>query len=467
MTGNTPHVAIVGGGITGLSAAFYLQKELKEKGLKWRVTLLESSSRLGGKIKTVKRDGFVMEQGPDSILERKTSAKELIKDLGLEDELVNNQTGQAYILHDNKLLPIPEGAVMGVPTKLTPFAVTPLVSPLGKVRALGDLFLPRSKNVQAEDQSVGSFFRHRLGDEVVDRIIEPLLSGIYNGDIDKMSLMTVLPQFAEMEKKHRSLILAMANTGSPKKKKGKAKGAFITLKNGLYSMVEEIEKQLTDVDVIKGDPLQRIEKEGQGYRLHLTNGEPLQASAVIMATPHRVTSEVLGNKDFLEPLRSQPVSVATILLAYPEDAVHLDKEGTGFIVPREESYTITARTWINRKWPHTTPSDKVLLRCYVGRDGEEEIIDKPDHELVEIAINDLKRVFPLTSEPEFTHVTPWKSAMPQFVTGHQDWLKRLHQNMDIHYPGISLIGSAYSGSGIPDCVEQGKKEAKNMIKYLS
>ncbi len=467
MTSKTPHVAVVGGGITGLSAAFYLQKELKEKGLEWKVTLLESSDQLGGKIKTVDYNGFIMEQGPDSILERKTSAKELIKELGLEDELVNNQTGQAYILHDDQLLPIPEGAVMGVPTKLTPFATTPLVSPIGKARALADLFLPRSKKLQAEDQSVGSFFRRRLGNEVVDRIIEPLLSGIYAGDIDKMSLMTILPQFAEMEKKYRSLILAMANTGSPKKKKGKAKGAFITLKRGLYSMVEAIEEQLTDVRVIKGDPLKQIEKNGQGYLLHLTNGEPLQASAVIMATPYQVTSEVLGNDNFLEPLRSQPVSVATILMAYPEDAIHLDKEGTGFIVPREEAYTITACTWINRKWPHTTPSGKVLLRCYVGRDGEEEIIDKPNDELVEIAINDLKRVFQLTGEPEFTHVTPWKSAMPQFVTDHQDWLKRLNQNMEYHYPGVFLIGSSYSGSGIPDCVEQGKNEAKNVITYLS
>ncbi|MBA4602326.1 protoporphyrinogen oxidase [Thermoactinomyces mirandus] len=467
MTSKTPRIAIVGGGITGLSAAFYLQKELKEKGLNWQVTLLESSDRLGGKIKTVTHNGFIMEQGPDSILERKTSARELIKELGLEDELVNNETGQAYILHSDKLFPIPEGAVMGVPTKLTPFALTPLVSPMGKVRALADLFLPRSKNLQLEDQSIGSFFRRRLGDEVVDRIIEPLLSGIYAGDIDKMSLMTILPQFAEMEKKYRSLILAMASTGSPKKKKGKAKGAFITLKKGLYSMVKAIEEQLTEVSVIKGDPLKRIEKDRQGYRLHLTNGEPLQADAVIMATPHRVTSEVLGNNDFLEPLRSQPVSVGTILLAYPEDAVHLDKEGTGFIVPRAEPYTITACTWINRKWPHTTPPGKALLRCYVGRDGEDDIVDKPDDELVEIAISDLKRIIPITSDPEFTYVTHWKSAMPQFVIEHQDWLKRLKQNMEIQYPGIFLIGSSYMGSGIPDCVEQGKNEAKHVIKYLS
>lgn len=467
MTNETPHIAVVGGGITGLSAAFYLQKELREKGLKWQVTLLESSDRLGGKIKTVNHNGFIMEQGPDSILERKTSAKELIRELGLEGDLVNNETGQAYILHNDRLLPIPEGAVMGVPTKLTPFASTPLVSPLGKVRALADLFLPRSKDLQTSDQSVGSFFRRRLGNEVVDRIIEPLLSGIYNGDIDKMSLMTVLPQFAEMEKKHRSLILAMANTRSPGKKNGKAKGAFITLKNGLYSMVEAIEEQLTDVTVIKGDPLKRIERNGEGYRLYLTNREPFEANAVIMATPHQVTSEALGNDDFLEPLRNQPVSVATILMVYPEDAVHLDKEGTGFIVPRTEPYTITACTWINRKWPHTTPPGKVLLRCYVGRDGEEEIVDKSDDELVEIAISDLKRIFPLTGEPEFTYVTHWKHAMPQFVIEHQDWLKRLNQNMALHYPGIFLIGSSYRGSGIPDCVEQGKNEAKNVIKYLS
>jgi protoporphyrinogen/coproporphyrinogen III oxidase len=466
MTTKRPHVVIVGGGITGLSAAFYLQKELKEKGLQWKVTLLESSNRLGGKIQTLVRDGFVMEQGPDSFLERKKSAVELVRDLGLADELVRNQTGQAYILHRDQLLPIPEGAVMGVPTKLAPFAFTSLVSPAGKVRAIADLFLPRSKQPEGEDQSIGSFFRRRLGDEVVDRIIEPLLSGIYAGDIDKLSLMSILPQFAEMEKVYRSLILATKTMRPPKSTATKPKGIFLTLKKGLHSMVEAIEEQLTQVNVIKGEPLRRVEKNERGYLLHLAHGEPLQADAIIMATPHRVTRQVLGNADFLKPLHGHPVSVATVILAFPENAVHLTKEGTGFVIPRTEPYTMTACTWTHKKWPHTTPPGKALLRCYVGRAGDEDIVDKPDDEIVDVVIREMKRIFPITGDPVFTCVTRWKSAMPQFVVGHQAWLKQLYEKMETHYPGVFLVGSSYAGSGIPDCIDQGKKAVRDVLKYL-
>ncbi|WP_124726780.1 protoporphyrinogen oxidase [Staphylospora marina] len=467
MTTQKPRVVIVGGGITGLSAAFYLQKELKKKALDWQVTLLESSNRLGGKIQTLVRDGFVMEQGPDSFLERKKSAAELAKDLGLADELVHNRTGQAYILHRDQLMPIPEGAVMGVPTKLKPFAFTSLVSPAGKVRALADLFLPRSKQPEGEDQSIGSFFRRRLGDEVVDRIIEPLLSGIYAGDIDTLSLMSTLPQFAEMEKKYRSLILATKTMRPPQSTASKPKGVFLTLKKGLHSMVEAIEEQLTQVHVIKGQPLKRVEKTDQGYLIRLNGGEPLQADAIIMAVPHRVTRQVLGNADFLEPLHDHPVSVATVILAFPEDAVHLSKEGTGFVIPRTEPYTITACTWTHKKWPHTTPPGKALLRCYVGRAGDEEIVDKPDDEIVDVVLRDMKRVFPVTGDPEFTCVTRWKNAMTQFAVGHQAWLKQLYEEMESRYPGVFLVGSSYAGSGIPDCINQGKKAVRDVLSYLS
>jgi oxygen-dependent protoporphyrinogen oxidase len=300
-----------------------------------------------------------------------------------------------------------------------------------------------------------------------------LLSGIYAGDIDKMSLMSTFPQFAEMEKQYRSLILAMKTMRPPKPTATKPKGIFLTLKKGLHSMVKAIEEQLTQVNVIKGKPLKLVKKNEQGYLLHLTQEKPLQADtiiladAIILATPHRVTRQVLGNADFLEPLHGHPVSVATVILAFPKNAVHLTKEGTGFVVPRTEPYTITACTWTHKKWPHTAPPGKALLRCYVGRAGDEEIVDKPDDEIVDMVIRDLKRVFPITDNPDFTFVTRWKSAMPQFVVGHQAWLKQLNEKMATHYPGIFLAGSSYAGSGIPDCIDQGIKAVQDVLKYLS
>jgi protoporphyrinogen/coproporphyrinogen III oxidase len=467
MNVQTPHVVIAGAGMTGLSAAYYLQKTLKEKGQKWQITLLEASGRLGGKVKTLVRDGFVMEQGPDSFLERKKSAFELAKDLGLEDQLVRNQTGQAYILHKDELLPIPEGAVMGVPTRIMPFALTPLVSPAGKVRAAADLVLPRSNVAEGDDRSVGSFFRHRLGSEVVDRIIEPLLSGIYAGDIDQMSLMSTFPQYAEMEKKYRSMILGMKSMRPPKAKSDKPKGAFLTLKNGLQAMVEELEAQLQEVRVIKEEQLKRVEKQEQKYRLYLEQGEPLEADAVILALPHEVNREILGQADFLKPLNDRPTSVATVLLAFSEEEAPKTKEGTGFLIPRVEPYTITACTWTHKKWPHTTPPGKALLRCYVGRAGDEEIVYKSDEEIVEVVLSDLKRITAFNGEPEFTHVTRWKKAMPQFVVGFPDWLKQLKEQMSVHYPGVFMAGSSYGASGIPDCISHGKKAVQDVIEYLS
>lgn len=462
------HVVIVGAGITGLSAAFYLQKELQEAEKSWKVTLLESSNRLGGKIQTLVRDGFVMERGPDSFLERKKSAAQLARDLGLGDDLVSNQTGQSYILHGEKLLPIPEGAVMGVPTKLTPFAFTPLVSPIGKLRALADLVLPQSNKLENQDQSVGEFFRYRLGDEVVEQIIEPLLSGVYAGNIDKMSLMTLFPQFRQVEKKHRSLILGMKSMRPPNQNPSdKPKGIFLTLKNGLSSMVDAIEQQLTQVNVVKGNPLQRVEKNESGYVLYLTEGEPLYADAVVLTTPLLTAYRALGQADFLKPLYEKPVSVANVVLAYPKNAIHLTKEGTGFLIPRTEPYTITACTWTHIKWPHTAPPDKALIRCYIGRAGDDDVVNHSDEALVQTVISDLKRVYAITSDPDFHVVTRWKNAMPQFVVGHQAWLKQVNEQMDQHYPGIFLVGASYAGSGIPDCIDQGKKAVEDVMKYLS
>lgn len=203
-------VVVVGGGITGLTAAFYLQKEVREKGLPIDILLLEASNRLGGKIQTIRRDGFIVERGPDSFLIRKKSFGVLAEDLGIADELVRNATGQAYVLYNDELHPIPPGSVMGIPTQLGPFMSSNLFSVAGKVRAAGDFFLGKSE--AAGDESLGRFFRRRLGNEVVDNLIEPLLSGIYAGDLDRLSLNSTFPQFKQVEQNHRSLILGMKKT---------------------------------------------------------------------------------------------------------------------------------------------------------------------------------------------------------------------------------------------------------------
>ncbi|MGG3490795.1 protoporphyrinogen oxidase, partial [Brevibacillus choshinensis] len=366
MSDKAYHITIVGGGITGLTAAFYLQKEMEAKGLPIRFELLEEKDRLGGKIKTWRHEGFVIEQGPDSFLERKTSAAQLAKDLGLEQELVRNSTGQAYIWHHDRLMPIPEGAVMGVPTKLMPFVTSELISWPGKIRAAADLFLPASK--ENGDISVGDFFRRRLGDEVIENLIQPLLSGVYSGDIDNLSLLASFPQFAQMEKQHRSLILAMKHSRPQSKVQGKPKGIFLTLKNGLETLVEGVESQLPANVFRKNTGVQElIKRESGGYTLVTKDGERIETDAVLFTVPHAVAEPLLRPYTSVPSLpEAKPHMVATISMAFPEAAVDLRLEGTGYIVPRNSGAKITACTWAHRKWPHTTPAGKALLRCFVG-----------------------------------------------------------------------------------------------------
>ncbi|EPR27807.1 Protoporphyrinogen oxidase [Geobacillus sp. WSUCF1] len=356
-------VVIIGGGITGLTAAYYLQKAIREQRLPLACKLVEATHRLGGKVQTVVRDGFVIERGPDSFLARKTSAFRLVKEVGLEHEIVHNATGTSYILVNGKLYPIPGGAVMGIPTRIAPFLTTGLFSPAGKLRAALDFVLPPVK--VDGDMPLGRFFRRRLGDEVVDNLIEPLLSGIYAGDIDEMSLMATFPQFFQLEQKYGSLVRGARRT-TPKEQKER-KGAFQTLKTGLQSLVDEVEKRLEPGSVIKGVRVERIVRTDSAYRLQLSTGEVWGADGIIVTTPHHVVPDMFADYPFFAPFRSVPLtSVATVALAFPEEAIRQDIDGTGFVVSRRSDYTMTACTWTHKKWPHTAPPGKALLRCYVA-----------------------------------------------------------------------------------------------------
>ncbi len=463
-----PHITIVGGGMTGLSAAFYLAKAIQAERLPIRVTLVEASDRLGGKVRTEHRGGFIIEQGPDSLLARKKAAPQLIADLGLEHETIRNQTGQSYILHQNRLFPIPEGAVMGIPTKLTPFATTSLISPLGKMRALiGDLLLPRSPS-QA-DQSAGHFFRRRLGDEIVERLIEPLLSGIYAGNIDQLSLMATFPQFYHQEQKYRSLMIGMKKAALQTKKgeKGESQGAFLTLKRGLHALIEAIVDHLPPSSIHLNKALNRIEKAENGYTLYFQDGSSIATDAVILAVPHHVTTQVLAHCPFLQIKREvTATSVATVALAFDAKDIHIPYEGTGFVVPRTSKHTITACTWTHKKWPHTTPEGKVLIRCYVGRSGDQTIVDQSDETIVQTVLNDLRTVTPIKGNPLFHIVTRWREGMPQYAVGHKAWLKHVYEQFDKHLPGIRLAGASYEGIGLPDCIEQGKKAAFETLDHI-
>ena len=469
----TKRVVIVGGGITGLSAAFYLQKEAREKGLPVEVILIEASNRLGGKIQTVRRDGFIIERGPDSFLIRKKSVDILADDLGIADELVKNATGQAYVLVNEELHPIPGGSVMGIPTELGPFLKTDLFSLTGKLRAAGDFVLPRS-GVEG-DQSLGRFFRRRFGGEVVENLIEPLLSGVYAGDIDHMSLQSTFPQFYEVEKKHRSLILGMKKT-TPKLKKqtsqnpgeiGKREGAFHSFRNGLETIVDAMEQQFEPGTVMKGVKVEGIDMLEGKMNLQVSGGQSIEADAVILTTGHMMASKLFAPHQVMQGLKEIPTtSVATVALAFPSEAVVQDKEGTGFLVSRTSDYSITACTWVDRKWPTTTPDGKVLLRAFVGRAGDQAIVDLPDSEIEKIVLADLSKIIGIKGEPDFSVITRWKEDRPQYRVGHKQRIETARTELATKFPLVKLAGASYDGVGLPDCINQGRKAVTEILTDL-
>jgi len=461
-------VVIIGGGMTGLSAAYYLHKERMEKNLPLDIKLVEASQNLGGKIQTVRKDGFVIERGPDSFLARKKSAGRLAENLGLGNQIVHNTAGKSFVLVNNHLHSMPEGSTMGIPTKVMPFAFSGLFSPIGKLRASFDFVLPRTK--VDGDMSLGAFFRRRLGNEVVENLIEPLLSGIYAGDIDNMSLMATFPQFYQVEQENGSIVLGMkkiAPVKKPTNSQAPSKGIFQTLTNGLQSIVERIEEELPQEDVLKGMKVLEVRKVGNSYECVLNNGHILEADRVIVAVPHQHLPGMFNHHSVFEPLKTVPsTSVANVAMAFPESAIKKDIEGTGFVVSRNSDYTITACTWTHKKWPHACPKGKVLLRCYVGRPDDQDICDKTDEELVEIVLKDLKKTMSITEQPEFYVVSRWKEAMPQYTIHHLDRTKAIQNYLNKEMPGVRIGGSSFYGAGLPDCIDQGERAVKETLDFL-
>ncbi|GGJ92101.1 protoporphyrinogen oxidase [Lentibacillus kapialis] len=464
---NMKKILIAGGGITGLSAAYYLQKEINEKDLPYEVKLVEAGNRLGGKIKTTRRNGFVIEQGPDSFLSRKQPGIKLVRELGLSDQLVRNGTGQSYVLVHNKLHKIPKGSYMGVPVNVRPFLSSGIFSATGKLRAGMDLVLSKGKT---GDQSLGGFFRRRFGNELVENLIEPLLSGIYAGDLDDMSIMATFPNFYQLEQKHRSLLKGLQKTMPDKKSQGKStgkkQGMFYSFENGMETLVESLEETLGDI-VSLGAGIDHVEKKEHGYHVLLSNGEVYKADAVVMATPHDTLPKLFSQYDIFDELRDIPAtSVANVTMAFDASAIKQDIDGTGFVVSRNSDFRITACTWTHKKWPNAAPEGKALVRCYVGGRSDQSVVDLSDDEITDIVQNDLSKTMSITAEPEFSVISRWKNAMPQYAVGHTERIANVRQNMQQKLPGIFLAGSSYEGVGIPDCISQGEKAVADVLAYL-
>jgi protoporphyrinogen/coproporphyrinogen III oxidase len=458
-------VVVIGGGITGLATAYYLQKVIKEENLPIQLKLVEASHRLGGKIQTLIKDGYVIEKGPDSFVPRNSSPITLAKEIGIHDTLVSSTWGKSFVIAGGELYPMPGGSIIGIPTQIAPFITTNLFSITGKMRAAADFILPRSP--VTDDQSLGKFFRRRMGDEVVDNLIEPLLTGIYAGDIDQLSLMSTFPELHHIEQKHRSLIAGIKKAAYQTENEQKD-GRFLTFSNGLQSLVDGVEDALGPQTINKGMKVSHIHKEAeQGYTIEFTNGHTLDADSVVITTPHHSLQSMFPSCSFMNYLKEMPAtSVATVAMGFDRSAIRKYMDGNEFIVSRNSDYSITACTWTHKKWPHSAPDGKVLLRCYLGKSGDETIVDLSDDQIEQIVLEDLGKIVDLEGEPDFTVVTRYKDSMPQYTVGHKERTKALYQNLEENLPGVFIAGSSFEGLGIPECIEQGERVVRKVIQYM-
>lgn len=465
MTERTRKVAVVGGGITGLSAAYYLQKQAKEQGVSLEVTLIEATHRLGGKIQTLRKDGFVIERGPDSFLSRTKNINELVKDLGIEDQLVESGAGITYVMVEEKLHPIPEGSVMGVPTAIAPFLTSDLYSWSGKVRAAADLILPKSRTTA--DQPVGPFVRRRFGNEMVENLIEPLFSKFFSGDIDRLSLNATFPAFHEIEQQHRSLIYGMKKNKRirPEEYTTDQSGVFRTFKNGMEALVTAIEKELADCTVLKGVKVEKIAAEGDKAALKLNNDSTVVVDNVIFALPHAKVQSLFEPYGLLADLKEMPAtSVATVSMAFPAEAVtQFTDNAVGFVVSRNSDFAITACIASHRKWPTQTPDGKTLFQALIGRVGDEAVVELSDKEIEKTVLADLRKSMTIETEPDFTVVSRWNEAMPQYLVGHQERVEKARKEVEESFPMVQMIGSSFEGFGLEGCVAQGVAAAHRIL----
>ncbi|WP_397539911.1 protoporphyrinogen oxidase [Rummeliibacillus pycnus] len=457
-------VAVIGGGITGLTAAFYLQQQAKDQKLPLEIVLIEATHRLGGKIQTLRKDNLIIERGPDSFLDQERVIEELAKQLGMEDQIISKVPGKTYVAINKQLSPIPDGSILGIPTEIIPFAKSDIISWSGKVRAACDLLLPPS-NVK-EDQSLGGFLRKRFGEEVVENLIEPVVSGVYSGDIDQLSLHETLPNLAEACLKHRSVIRGIQKENS-QLKEGTLESTSRTFKHGLESLIFALEKSLEMAVIYKGVRVESISKVQDKIILLLNNQNSIPVDGVIVATPHHVATKLFRHEGLLKSLLDIPVkTVAAVSMIFSDSAIKKKFDGDGFVVSRNSDYSITACSLTHRKWPHAIPEDCAVLKSYVGRSGDESIVELSDNEIEKVVLQDLQGMLKIDEKPINTIVSRFKDSMPQYTIGHWKRVEQAKKELHAAYPTIRLAGNSYEGISLNDCIVQGEKAATEVLASI-
>ena len=454
-------VAIVGGGIAGLSAAFYLERA-RRNGAQIEWMLFEKSARLGGVIKTEICDGFVLEAGPDSFLSAKPEGAQFCRDLGIADQLIysNDTTRKTYVLVRDKLVEIPPGLEFMVPTRVWSIATSPLFSFHTKLRMAGEWFT-RSTNSD-HDESVSDFVRRHFGEEMMERVAEPLLAGVYGGNADEMSARAVLPRFAEMERTSGSLVRATLKSRRKRRhNESAAQPLFTSLKGGMQQIVDAALALLPPDRFRLQEPVSAVQPCNDDWEVTagaktekfqaVLLGVPAIAAAGLLRRFHPRLIENLGEIHYS--------SSAAVVLGY--DKANLPS-GHGFLVPRSEGRKMMACTFVHRKFPYRAPEGAALLRCFFSSSRLPVLLNQSDEELLQVARLELKDILGLAAEPCLQRVFRWESALPQYRVGHVERVAEMEGVLE-EIPGVQVIGNSFHGIGIPDCIRSGREAAERII----
>jgi protoporphyrinogen/coproporphyrinogen III oxidase len=463
-------VVIIGGGISGLSTAYYLAKS------GYGATIVESRGRLGGVIQTEHVDGCTIEAGPDSFLSAKPAALELIRELGLADQVIgsNDQLRITYVRKGGRLVPLPDGLMMMVPTKILPLLTTRLFS-FGTKMRMGMELLRRPKPGTG-DQSVADFVEEHYGAEAVDYLAEPLLSGIYGGDPAELSAASVLPRFVDLAARYGSLtrgvlterVLARNADGTMPPDGAVPAPLFRTMKGGLGQMVDGVAAAIQGKTEVLAGRAETVERAAAGFRVKL-NGGWMEADRVVMACEAHNGQALLGAVDarLAELLGTVPYS-SSMTVALGFDAADFARPGVtqpsgfGFLVPKKERRRLVACTWVGTKFPNRVPEGQVVARCFLGGVGDAGVLGEPDEAIVAAVTGELQEIAGITARPRFSRIFRWPRSMAQYTVGHPQRLAEIERRV-AQIPGLHLAGNAYHGIGIPDCIRMGKQAAERVL----
>lgn len=464
-------VAVIGGGITGLAAAHRLSELAREHGRPLRLTLYEASDHVGGVFGTRRIGEYRIETGADSFITDKSWALDLCRRLGLEDQFVSvdPRYRRALILHNGRPVPTPEGFQLMAPSRLIPFLRTPLLSPRGKLRVIRERFLP--PDPPDGDESLGSFVRRRFGEEALERIVQPMVGGIYTADPDRLSLAATLPRFLEMEREHGSVIrgLLRRRKSADDNASGARYGMFVSLRDGMSELQTALLERIRSAGEVRtGAAVARVEPRAaavdSGFRVDFEDGTHDEFDAVIICVPAWCAAGLVEswNGQLADALREiEYASSAIVVSGHRLEDIDHPLDAAGLVIPAIEHRRILAVSFLSRKFPHRAPDGCVILRTFVGGATQPELMSNSDDELMDLVRKELRDLLAVGGEPDFMEVVRWELAMPQYHVGHLD---RIHDIEQLCAPvrGFELAGNAYRGVGIPDCIRDGEQAAQRI-----